>query len=865
MFNLLLRLFGWRSSNLDSLPAGHTTSTPCPTPSRSVLAPGLSEPTPDTLQPLKNWCHPFKDRSHPLSQLTQLANAKDGYYPVGRNGQWHGGVHFDGGTATVLNQDGVNCLADGEVVAYRIDEHSPITTYVNKRICVPKPFSRNFVLVRHRLQSPRIKGSTDVPPTMVFYSLYMHLQDWAVYRGAPSIVRPAFWTDRSIYHVNATVNDVLIDQPERRGLNVLNQAHQGKVIGFLPRGAEVAVSGSDEYRTLENTSGPDHLKGADGSLRGYVSIRFLEPINGGQYRVNSRGKLNVRAEGDSHSDVIAKLDRGTEVTVSGDGELRKLEHVNQYVCFKSLQGTREPQAIDRVIVLDEPVAIKAEDLIGHIGLYQCPKEDSPEKKLHLEIFSSDDVESFIEACRAWAQRLPSSEKTWMKLVKGTPVTPHQDNYCATQLPIVTTNCPVSGADLLLPKSLLNGLPDERRIATPINDLGKAYNWYRLDGLLNDANNNILDGWVREEVGVTPWIGPWDWEGYDVVFSYDSPLNKLASLFRDLGQLSVAQLERFREEANEGNKSAVKNRLYDIIDRDRDGKMTAEELQAAISLPAHAQSISRLIIHGESEWFRPEKWDRLDEILGYSSSTPHLNWLAEKKRIKQISWWSEVEEKVGLPMDGKVYHLHPVGLIHCFSHMEALKILAGRITFDAEGNDLPESKHYSRVIHWPGNDLSGVTLGRGYDMGNRTQNEIYAHLSEAGVNEDKSVRISLAYGLKGVAAKEFVKNNKAVIGEITREQQVSLFNIIYPSYVDRAIVIYDKWTGIEAGRVRWEDLDPIIRDILVDFVYQGFTAGPNPMKSGMRNDRVEMISYIENTTAISQYEPGRRRANYLRYN
>jgi len=40
---------------------------------------------------------------------------------------------------------------------------------------------------------------------------------------------------------------------------------------------------------------------------------------------------------------------------------------------------------------------------------------------------------------------------------------------------------------------------------------------------------------------------------------------------------------------------MKNRLYDIIDRDRDGKMTAEELQAAIGLPAHAQSLSQLII------------------------------------------------------------------------------------------------------------------------------------------------------------------------------------------------------------------------------------------------------------------------------
>nr|WP_262376915.1 glycoside hydrolase family 19 protein [Pseudomonas sp. WS 5059] len=111
---------------------------------------------------------------------------------------------------------------------------------------------------------------------------------------------------------------------------------------------------------------------------------------------------------------------------------------------------------------------------------------------------------------------------------------------------------------------------------------------------------------------------------------------------------------------------MKNRLYDIIDRDRDGVVTAEELQAAIALPAHAQSLSQLIIHYESEWrHEPYKWDALDDVLGHSGSTPLLNWVAEKERIKEISWWNEVAPEVGLPVDGQVYHLHPVGVVGRF--------------------------------------------------------------------------------------------------------------------------------------------------------------------------------------------------------
>lgn len=196
-------------------------------------------------------------------------------------------------------------------------------------------------------------------------------------------------------------------------------------------------------------------------------------------------------------------------------------------------------------------------------------------------------------------------------------------------------------------------------------------------------------------------------------------------------------------------------------------------------------------------------------------------------------------------------------------VQDVKVVAGQLTYDAEGNDIPGSTYYSRVIHWPGNDLSGVTLGRGYDMGNRSEREIYAHMSQAGVDAGKAKKISMAFGRKGESARTFVRDNKFLIGEITAAQQVALFNIIYPAYVKRAVLNYNKWTAAENDRLEWEDLDLMIRDVLVDFVYQGFTRGPKPMRSGMRNSKSEMISYIESSPVLSQYEPGRRRANYLR--
>lgn len=864
MANVLSQVFNFFSS--DRVAPSYASSAPDLVPSEADQVPPhvLTPTSTAALQPLRNWSHPFKDGRNPLLQLTKLAKATAGYYPLGRNGLWHGGVHFDGGTADTLDQSSVHCLGDGEVVAYRIDEHSPTTTYFVDELCVAKPFSRNFVLVRHHLQPPKIEGSQDAPPSLTVYSLYMHLQGWADYQRDLGIARPAFWPEGQNRRVKATVTDILPGHPEQRGLKVFNQAQQGKVLAILPRGAEVTVTGEGDYRKLENTNGPDGLKSADGSLCGYLSMNFLEPIAGDEYRVKGNPSLNVRAEANGSSTVITTLPQGTEVTVRGEGEFRKLERVNQYIHFNSLEGARAPMA-DRIVVLDHPIAIKAGELIGHLGLYQDGGAQHPEKKLHLEVFSADDVGLFIEASRAWADRLPATGKTWLKLAKGTTVVTHQASFNATQPPTLNAANTPSDADLLVPKSLLNSLRATDKIVIPATADRKAYNWYHLDGLLHDANNELLDGWVREEVGVTPWVNPWSWEGYGIIHNYDAPRQYLASFFRAVSRFSEGEVERHGALADKADNGTMMRRLYDIIDRNHDGKMTAEELQAAIGLPAQAQALAQLIIYYVSEWqYTPSKWDALDEVLGHSGSTPLLNWVAEKERIKQINWWNEVAPKVGLPVLGGVYHFHPVGLVGLFAYIgPGSKILAGEITFNAEGNDISSSMYYSKVIHWPGNDLSGVTLGRGYDMGSRTQSEIYAHMTQAGIENEQARKISLAHGLKGLDARNFVRNNQALIGEITGDQQIRLFNIVYPDYIDRAVFIYNKWTASEVGRLEWVSLDQAIRDVLVDFVYQGFTTGPNPMKSGMRNSRSEMISYIESTPAINQYEQGRKRADYLR--
>lgn len=858
----MTRLFAPRYA-LDDLqqPMLPTPDTLPPHPSTGV------ESNNDSLIPVQNWSHPFRDKRDVLQQLTHLANAASGRYPLGSSGLWHGGVHFDAGTAGTLDQSIVHCIADGEVVAYRIDEQSPDTTYFVNKQPVSKPFSRNFVLVRHRLQPPAIKGSTDTPPSLIIYSLYMHLRDWAAYEKDSAVVRPGFWKSGSTLQVRVDVNDIHGDYPGQRGLNVRNKASKGAIIGWLPRGAEVQVSGEGTYRKLENTPGPDHLKDASGGLRGYVCTDFLRPLAGEQNRVVSETPLNVRAQPMVRKgNEIGTLYPGTEVTVGGTGRFRKLERVNQYVHFASLQsGAVEPEARGSVVVLDRPVAIKAGELIGHMGRYHEGAVDYPENRLHLEVFSAGDVKTFLRLSRLWADKLPASSRTWLKLVKGTRVIAHQGTFSSKKPPTLKGAGTPSAVQLLLPKTLLDGLPAERKIAVPASGDSKACNWYRLDGLLHDADNNLLDGWVREEVGVTPWLSPWSWEGYETLADYDSPRSMLASFMRASGRFKEDEVTRHGAAADKADQGPIKKRLFDIIDRNRDGKLSGSEIQAALRFPAHAQSISQLIVRYQSEWHHtPGKWDALDDLLGHGGSTPNLNWLAEKERIKAMSWWAEVAGRLGLPVDGKVHHLHPLGLLGWLCSEEPrndLVVERGQVTFDAEGNDNPSSYYFSRQLHWPGG-ASGVTLGRGYDMRHRTKASVCADLMQAGLDVETSRKFSQGAELFSDAARDFVTANKAAYGVIsTRSQRVLFETVVYPRY---AIAAQQQYESVAApGTPLWEDLDSRVRDIAVDLTYQQGSIWKRQLPHISANDKQRLANYIESTPELLRYERGRNRARYLR--
>lgn len=169
-----------------------------------------------------------------------------------------------------------------------------------------------------------------------------------------------------------------------------------------------------------------------------------------------------------------------------------------------------------------------------------------------------------------------------------------------------------------------------------------------------------------------------------------------------------------------------------------------------------------------------------------------------------------------------------------SDADKVEIQAGSIALAGEGG-----MNEVRNIHFPLNSpSSGVTLGKGYDMGTRTKEDIKDNLIEAGVPEDQATKISEAAGLKGSDAKQFVIDKKQSIGKISEVAVLNLFNAEWTKMkaTTKSFATSNRNSGgnarsreVKEGKTagtyvltseEWDNLHPALSDLLTDMKYHG---------------------------------------------
>ena len=148
--------------------------------------------------------------------------------------------------------------------------------------------------------------------------------------------------------------------------------------------------------------------------------------------------------------------------------------------------------------------------------------------------------------------------------------------------------------------------------------------------------------------------------------------------------------------------------------------------------------------------------------------------------------------------------------------DPFKVPRGQLTFDAEGTE--GGPYHSRKPHVPTN-TSGLTIGRGYDMKERSSAEVAHDLTHAGIPEATAKLYAGAAGLSGQKARDYIRNHN--LPEITAEQQKALFAISYAEAEADVRRICEKADVVSKyGKTDWEKLNPAIKDILVDLRFRG---------------------------------------------
>lgn len=167
--------------------------------------------------------------------------------------------------------------------------------------------------------------------------------------------------------------------------------------------------------------------------------------------------------------------------------------------------------------------------------------------------------------------------------------------------------------------------------------------------------------------------------------------------------------------------------------------------------------------------------------------------------------------------------------------DEVTIQSGQLTTFGEGDDA-----LTGHIHWPGTSSSGVTLGKGYDIGSRSKTEVITDLTTAGMSQSQAERIAEGCGLKGNAARDFVRQNRASVGEIARDVQYALLAGQLDRFREKARDTATNTTaessnrnaagrerkeGVAAGTYvmtieEWDGLHPAMVEFLTDLIYQG---------------------------------------------
>ncbi len=560
--------------------------------------------------PKFSWPVPSNNRGSEFANqedlMSHLEGEATGWYMVGSNGMWHGGIHItstttpwcalSGKAASELldfpvpykGEQSVRCMADGEVVAYRICRDYLTVPWETGPLSV----SGSFVLVRHYIQPGEKKENG-----LHFYTLYMHLAPYSAYVSSEN---ETHWI----------VNDKLpVLRPEWTPDASAENRNKYRVT-TIPKDSRIEWDATEASRSA---TGPKERR------YGLVTFRGLSD------KAKAKGTKTSLVEGQQY---WILTDRDNLVPSSG-GAARPSWWAHL------LPPYAEPMQFDKVIC-PTPYPISAGDSIGHLGYFQVPKDGGYDSRyqVHIECLSADDS-------------LPAFLKNPEKVGESTPL------YlkCPSGLPLFSkdlhTNTMVSAGKVTQGEAILK----LSQVKTELDAQKQEY-WFLpyANGYVPKSNKSAeaLSQYDLEKLGFTTTVD--EAPSFDHLDGTTSPKGVVRSILNRLLDASSADT-RLTHRAVPHNYQRLLNRIDSSV-----SPYSSQEYLSAIHNPSYRDVMNKMIVKHPSEWYHKKDTSIWQSFLNkLTSDAPEWREYCEDYLDKMV--WMQDASK--LKLGSSLWHMHPV--------------------------------------------------------------------------------------------------------------------------------------------------------------------------------------------------------------
>ena len=573
---------------------------------------------------IPNFSYPFKQVNKEEEYYKLFTKIDNGNYLFSKDGFWHGGIHFSDTVLTeVKATQGIRAIADGELVAYRVNDKYLQNDDEEKDL--EGLYSNGFFLIRHFFEYPEEKKLT-------FFSLYMHTASKDKYDFSTHKV---IGTDRFL-RIGTSYNEE--DKLEELSENTK-----------ITLGEEVE---SNRYKVLyvDKTKRTDNTTIHKSNIKAIEDTLNLKTIN-----------INTSTDTIIIPTTPIKIKAGEVIGLVGEYNRskqinRELLHLEVFTKddVKSFADTAKSTYVSDTSE-DKPKPIKViieneKDLYAKIC--ECKLDNNSNIRKGFSNDSSKYNNETTAKNTTLEVDLTTKQKvgnyTRVKVLKIDTADVSSDDYT------VITNVLIDKKDVF--KIISEKSTKKEILSKDIKIEKDSTNEKYL--LYSDDSNKYIKYTDCEELHPITF----DWATIVEESSDDD-----VSIFENLHKYLLPEQEEYLTEKLEIN--SIYKKLFELIDINNNSQLEAQELEDASKNETIKKTTSKYIVKHSSEWDKkinlPKKVKEIlqkhkENIKNYADIIKHLD--NEEKRVDKLAFFEECKGITDFPTSDKVFHFNPIGLV-----------------------------------------------------------------------------------------------------------------------------------------------------------------------------------------------------------